>query len=189
VAVATVLLLLGSFLGFFGIKAFREALFPLGFLFLVTPIPEALLSEIVSFLQWGSAEAAEGLFRLTGLPVLREGYTFHLPKLSVEVAPQCSGIRSSISLFVVSILVGRFWLRTTGGRILLILTVVPITLFKNGVRIVTLALLGAYVDQRILDSDLHRSGGIPIFGLAMIMLFSVAWILRRMEKKSLFGKG
>lgn len=57
-------------------------------------------------------------------------------------------------------------------------------MFKNGCRIVTLTLLGAYVDPRILSSQLHRAGGIPFFGLALLLLVPVLWLLIKSEKRS-----
>lgn len=183
VTTSAILCFIGCFFGVFGAKAFGKAIFPLTFLFLMVPIPTPILDRVVLFLQVGSTETAHVLFKLTGVPVLRDGFTFQLPGLSVEVAKQCSGIRSSVSLAIVSLLMSRFVLRTFGMRALLVLSTIPITLFKNGVRIVTLALLGAYVDQRILESQVHRSGGIPIFGLALVLLFAMAWVLRRVEKR------
>ena len=64
----------------------------------------------------------------------------------------------------------------------LILSVLPITIFKNALRILTLTLLGAYVDQRILDSVVHRAGGIPFFGLALLLFGCVLWVLRKGDK-------
>jgi len=52
-------------------------------------------------------------------------------------------------------------------------------------RIVTLSLLGIYVDQRILYGELHKSGGIPFFIVALVMLAPVLWYLRRSEKKKI----
>ncbi|MGE5856185.1 MAG: archaeosortase/exosortase family protein, partial [Syntrophaceae bacterium] len=63
------------------------------------------------------------------------------------------------------------------------LSIVPITIVKNAVRIVTLSLLAVYVDPRILSSAAHRRGGIPIFFLALVLLGAVLWFLRRGEKK------
>jgi exosortase/archaeosortase family protein len=55
---------------------------------------------------------------------------------------------------------------------------------KNAVRIVGLALLANYVDPSfITDSALHRNGGIPFFVLSLAVLFSVVWVLRRIEQR------
>lgn len=174
----------GSFILFHGIRAFRKGVFPLLFLVLMIPIPTAIIEPLILLLQTGSAHAAYGILKVTGVPVFREGYVFSLSGIVVEVAEQCSGIRSSLALFITSILAGHLFLRTGWKRIVLALSVFPITIFKNGVRIVTLSLLGAYVDKTFLtDSWLHRSGGIVFFILALILLAPVLWFLSKTEKK------
>ncbi|NIS74590.1 MAG: hypothetical protein GTO08_04795, partial [Deltaproteobacteria bacterium] len=95
------------------------------------------------------------LFSLTGIPVFREGAVFHIPGLVIEVAKECSGIRSSTVLFVTSVITGHMFLKTGWRKVALFASVLPITVFKNGLRIVTLALIGAYVDRGILSGALH----------------------------------
>ena len=58
------------------------------------------MDKIIYALQVGSTEAPEVLFILTGVPFQREGFVFHLPGISVEVAEQCSSIRSGLALFI-----------------------------------------------------------------------------------------
>jgi exosortase len=173
---------IGGFVGIYGLRSFREAMFPLLFLVLMVPIPSVLLEALIGFLQMGSTEVTQVLFALTGLPVLREGFVFQLPGMAIEVAEQCSGIRSSISLFVTAVLAGHLFLRTGWGKVGLALAVFPISMFKNGVRIVSLSLLGTYVDPRILGSELHRSGGIPFFVVALLLLAPVALGFRKLEQ-------
>jgi len=182
---SAVTLWIGGVILFYGIQTFRVAAFPLLFLFFLTPIPSALIENLILLLQIGSTEATHLFFKLTGVPVLREGFTFHLTGLSIEVAKQCSGIRSSIALVITSIIAGQLFLQTGWKRLILVLSIFPITLFKNGLRIVTLTLLGTYVDERILGSQLHKSGGIPFFVVALALLAPVLWFLRKSEKKSL----
>jgi exosortase/archaeosortase family protein len=83
---------------------------------------------------------------------------------------------------------GQIFLRTTRRRILLVLAVVPIAIFKNGLRIVTLSLLGNYVHEAILSSLLHRKGGIPFMILAVILLSLVVLGLRKSEKHAVSGE-
>jgi exosortase/archaeosortase family protein len=103
--------------------------------------------------------------------------------LSVEVAKQCGGIRSSLVLFIVSLLMGHMFLSSWRRKFILSLWVLPITIVKNAIRIVTLTLLGVYVDPRILESTLHRRGGIPFFIVALSLLGVVLWFLRRSENR------
>lgn len=180
---AAVLFWMGGFFSVYGFRAFRAALFPLLFLFFMVPIPERILEAVIAVLQVGSAEVTSVFFKITGIPVLREGFTFHLPGISIEVAKQCSGIRSSLALFITSLLAGHLFLKKGRNKVLLALSTLPITIMKNGLRIVMLSILGAYVDERILGSELHRSGGIPFFVLALLMLAPVLWLLKKSEKK------
>ena len=175
----------GSFVLCFGTHAFREGAFPLLFLIFMVPLPTLVLEPFIRLLLTGSAHAVHGILKLTGVPFMREGFVFSLAGIDVEVAKQCSGIRSSLALLITSIVAGRLFLRTGWRRILLALSVFPITMFKNGLRVVTLSLLAAYVDKTfITNSWLHSSGGIPFFVVALVFLAPVLWFLRKSEKKS-----
>ena len=165
----------------FGREALRAAQFPLIFLLLFIPLPEALLGKVVYFLQKGSAEVSAVFFGMTSVPVLREGFVFHLPRFSIEVARECSGIRSSIALLVLAILVGHFFLRGFWRQTVFVLTGMVVMIIKNGIRIVTLTLLANYVDPGFLHGDLHRQGGVVFFMIGLLLLVPVFWLLQRGE--------
>jgi exosortase len=174
---------IGGFIMIFGMRSFRAAAFPLLFLFFMTPIPSAPLERIISFLQAGSTEIAYGFLSIVGVPAARDGFVFHLPTLDVEVAKQCSGIRSSLALVITGVLAGYFFLRRGWTRSLLLISIVPIAVLKNGFRIAVLTTLGVYVDKRILSSDLHRKGGFVFFIFAIMLLWWVIVSLRKAEEK------
>lgn len=182
VACSTALLVIGAFIGLFGLRAFQSARFPLLFLIFLAPLPTVVEQAVIRVLQLGSTEFSALLFSLTGVPVLRTGTIFQLPGLSIDVAPECSGIRSSLALVITCVLAGHMFLKTTWKKIALVLAVLPITMFKNGIRIVSLTLLAAYVDRGFLDSSLHRDGGILFFVLALLLMSPILFLLRRSEK-------
>jgi len=184
-ASSAVILWLGFFLLFFGTTAFRAAIFPLLFMVFFIPIPTAILNIIVAILQRGSSEIAFVILKLTGTPVLKESANvIRLPDLVIQVAPECSGIRSGISMVISGLLAGHLFLRTIWRRSILVIVAIPVLLFKNALRISTLAYLAVHVDQRILTSQLHREGGIPFFVLGLLLLYPVLAILIRSEKKN-----
>src|SRR5262249_33915994 len=149
---------------FYGGVAFKAALFPLLFLVFCVPIPSPILDRTIAVLQRGSAEVAFVLLKLSGTPVHRGGlFLFALPDLVVEVEPECSGIRSGISLLIVSLLAGHLLLRSLWRRGALLAVAVPVLMFKNALRISMLSLLAVHIDKDILTSRLHREGGIPFF--------------------------
>jgi exosortase len=188
IALSAVIFINGAFVLSYGIEAFKDAIFPLVFLIFIIPIPSKLMYSIIHFLQVGSTEFTNMLLWLSGVPFLRDGFVFHLPGQSVEVAKECSGIRSCLALFITALLAGHLFLRTWWKKILLVICVIPIAMFKNGVRIVSLTLLSVYVDPRIIQSSLHREGGIPFFIVALLLMAPILFFLRKSEKKTVNSK-
>jgi exosortase len=185
IALSAVVFLQGAFLLCFGYPAYQEALFPLLFLVFAIPIPGWIMNHSISILQKGSTEFANLLFTASGVPFYREGFAFHLAGMSVEVARQCSGIRSGLALLITAVLAGHMFLKTGWRKILLVLLIFPITMLKNGIRILILTLLGTYVDPRwVTESSLHRDGGIVFFLIALLLLAPVLLLLRKGETRS-----
>lgn len=174
---------IGGVILLYGIKTFQKISFPLLFLVLMVPIPTLFMDRIIYFLQAASAKVTHLLFVITGIPFSKEGFTFHLPGINIEVAKECSGIRSSMGLFITAILAGHLFLKTGWRKVMLALFVFPITVFKNGVRIITLSCLAVYVDEKfITQSFLHKSGGFIFYIPALFLLGFVLWWLRKSEK-------
>jgi exosortase len=179
---SALIFIIGAFIILYGIQAFKAASFPLLFLIFMIPIPAFVMDKIIHVLLLGSTIATDLLFKLTGTAYIREGTTFHLPGISIEIAKVCSGIRSSLALFITMVLAGHFFLTTGWKKIIMLLMVFPITVFKNGVRIITITLLAAYVDEKFLTHGfLHQSGGFLFFIPALILLGLILWFLRRSE--------
>ena len=178
---ALVLVWMGGFVACYGTRAFAAAVFPLCFLLWMVPIPKVALDKLSLLLQMGSAEVAYALIKLTGVPVLRQGFAFSLPGLDIEVAQECSGIRSALALLITGSLAGYLLLRCWWSRSCLMLAIVPIALFKNAVRIVAISYLGLYVNRDFLHGQLHRNGGLPFAILAVAMLVPLLLLLRTLE--------
>jgi exosortase len=183
-AVGLVLSWVACFLLAFGSRAAQIAKFPLAFLLLFVPIPAPILDRLIYYLQWGSTEVTSFLFDLSGIPVLREGFVFHLPRYSIFVAKECSGIRSSLALFVLTLIVAHFSLRTFWRKALFIVIGLLVMIVKNGVRIFALSALANYVNPNFLFGSLHRQGGVVFFILGLLLLLPVLRILVRTEQKT-----
>ncbi len=181
---SSVTIWIGGFIFFYGVRTFRAAVFPLLFLYFIVPIPSVLLERVILILQTGSAEAAYGYLKAVGVPIVRDGFVFHLPTIDLEVAKQCSGIRSALSLVITGALACYFFLRTGWTRTVLLMLLVPIAVIKNGFRIASLSILGVYVDERVLDSNLHKKGGFLFFILALVLVWAFIVLLRKAEGKT-----
>jgi len=185
--VAVILLWIAGFAFSFGKAAVKSAHFSLLFLFLTVPLPNFLLERVISLLQSGSAEIADVLFNLTGVPVLREGLVFHLPGVNIEVARECSAIRSTMALFILALPVVHYGLHSLWKKLFFLTCAFFMMVLKNGIRIVTLSLLAVYVDPNFLFGTLHRDGGIVFFLLGLLLLLPVLLLLQRGESPALAG--
>ncbi|HPW18353.1 MAG TPA: exosortase/archaeosortase family protein [Candidatus Aminicenantes bacterium] len=174
-----ILFLAGSFVALFGRRSFVRARFPFLFLVFMIPLPAAWMERIVAVLVTGATWATQLLFWVFNVPFVREGAVFRLPGFDLQVARECSGIRSSLALLITSVLAGQIFLRARWKKMTLAVAVLPITVLKNAVRIVTLYLLSYFIDIRIIEGGfLHRSGGFVFFGLGLVMLAFALWALK-----------
>ena len=180
---ALVLFWIAGFTFLFGKSASRAAYFSLVFLFLMVPLPKFLLNHVIYLLQAGSAWITETLFDFLRVPVLREGFVFHLARVNIEVAAECSGIRSSMALLILALLVAHFRLRSLWKKILFVACGLFLMILKNGIRIVTLTLLAMHVDPSFLYGRLHHQGGVVFFLLSLLLLAPLLWLLQRGEAR------
>jgi len=180
---ALVLVWTGGFLWTYGLAPARAAIFPLLFLLLMVPLPDKVLASLIHALQQGSTEVSYLLFRLVDIPVLRQGFVLSVPNITIQVAAECSGIRSSLALFLTCLLAARLFLRTRWKMILLVSLAFPLAIIKNGIRIVTLTLLSIYVDPGFLNGRLHHEGGFVFFLVALLMVVPMLLLLVRSENR------
>jgi exosortase len=171
----------GSVLVCCGLRTFRTLSFPLCFLFLVVPAPISVVAWITHTLQYQSAVVTDWLFRIAHVPVTRDGLILSIPGLDVEVASECSSIRSSTMLVVITLLLAHLFLHSKWRKVLLVAASIPFAVTKNAVRIFTIAELGTRVDPTYLDGKLHHSGGILFLAMGVIMVVFLLWMLKRGE--------
>lgn len=172
---------IGSVLLCFGSDAFRSSLFPLCFLFWMVPVPAFVVKELVQFLQYQSAFAARILFQVIGVPVSQDGIMLAVPDANIEIASECSSIRSSLMLVVTTMVLAHLFLRSWWRKGLLVTASIPLSVAKNGLRIVTIVELGTKIDPGFLDGKLHHNGGIIFFGISVLAIVTMLRILRRTE--------
>ena len=181
---AIVLLWQGAFLLCYGSAAWRKASFALFLLMLMVPFPQSILDRAIYFLQEGSTEIAYVLFKAVGVPVLRQGFILAVPGVTIEVAKECSGIRSSVALFITCLLAAHVFLRTGWKKLVFVLLAFPLAIVKNGIRITSLTLLSVYVNPGFLHGSLHHDGGFVFFLLALAILAPVLIAFQKSDDKN-----
>jgi exosortase C (VPDSG-CTERM-specific) len=168
----------------FGRDWMRSAAFPLAYLIFMVPMPDAMADALETASKYASAEATDLFFQLSGTPFLRDGLFFQLPNITIEVAQECSGIRSSWVLFLTSILAANLFLKTPWRRLALVSVIIPLAILRNGFRILVIGLLCVNVGPQMIHSLIHRRGGPLFFVLSLIPLFLVLWWLRKGDART-----
>ncbi len=175
------LFLVAGCLTFLGSAVLRVIAFPIAFLAFMVPMPSAVLGWTESFFQQTSAAAASGFFAATGMPVLRDDLTLHLPGFSVVIAPECSGIHSTMVLLITGVLAGHLFLRSGWKRVLLVIVVIPLAILRNGFRIFVVGELCVRISHDMINSPIHKRGGPIFFALSLIPFFVLLLLLRKSE--------
>lgn len=183
-SIGILLVIYGIFVSCWGWKALKASLFSFIFLILAIPIPVAALDHIIKFLQHGSAVMVEGIFTMLGQTFMRDNNSFYLQTISITIAPECSGIRSTMALIITGAIAAEMFLKTWWRKILILLVIIPLSLLKNAIRIVTITMLAQYVDIAFLThSFLHHSGGIFFYLIVLAIFFPLLFLLGRTEPK------
>ncbi len=177
-----VLLLAGICCWFLPRPTLRAIAFPLGFLIFLAPLPVMLEESLETFLQYGSAWVAHGFFQIIGTPVFRDGTIFHLPGFTMQVAPECSGIHSTLALFITSLVAGPLLLNSRWSRIILAFSVLPIALLRNGLRVTVIGELCVRIGPEMINSYIHKHGGPIFFLISLIPFFLVLFFLLKFQR-------
>ena len=171
---------MGGFL-LLGWQGMKEVCFPMVLLACMAPIPDAVTHGVQDFLKMASSEPAAWFLWLSRIEFLREGTMFYLPGITIEVAEECSGIRSTLVLLLTALLTAQLLLRRPWARVFLVIFSVPLGIVRNGFRVAVISWLCVKISPSMIHSPIHHQGGPVFFVLSLIPLFYVTHLLRKRE--------
>jgi exosortase len=167
-----------------GWKLLRAIAFPLMFLIFMIPLPAIIYNQITFPLQMIASRFAAFWLELVQVPVLRDGNVLRLSNYSLEVVEACSGIRSLISLMSLAVIYGYFVEPRRWVRYLLVVLMVPIAIFSNALRITGAGIMAHSYGAAGAEGFLHEFSGWLIFVIALLLLLTFHFVLRRAGKVS-----
>ena len=165
-----VLLLAGAIIYLYGFLIFKELLFPLVFLLFMISIDGQIYSFLTIPLQLFVSKLSVWLVSTIGVPVYREGNVIHLPDKIMQVVQACSGLRSMISLLMLSAIVSYLTLKSNILRFVLFLTGIPVAIFVNIIRVSLMVFVFYYFNYDLTKDSVHTVFGIIIFCIALIVI-------------------
>ena len=173
-AAAGLLLIVG------GSAALRTYAFPLVFLFFLVPLPDFMLEALTGPLKNKVSYATEFILHGLGYPIARNGVVLSIGQYQLLVADACSGLNSIFSLSAMGLLyLHLMQYRSRLRNVLLVLSLVPIAVLSNLVRVVFLVLLTYHAGDEAGQGFLHGFAGMFLFIVALLMLFAFDRLLGR----------
>jgi len=180
-AVALLPVLAGLVLWWFGRAALRRLAFPIGYLAVAIPLP--IMDDIGFYFQRLSTISTTYLVRLLGIPASYQGAEVSLPPAQFGastffVGIQCSGLYSTMTLLALALILVRLLDLGSGIRpLLLIVSVVPIAVITNDVRLGSLLAIAYWQSADVAMAYYHNLGDIVFWLLALVLFFVVGKVL------------
>ena len=162
-----------------GVNTVKDMLTPLILLVMLIPLPDQLYIQITFPLQLKVSQITEIIIKLVGVPIFREGNIMHIPEKSFEVVEACSGLRSIITLFTLSVIIGYYTLSKGVSKLILVVSSIPIAIFVNIFRVIFMILLLYFFGIDITAGIFHTIMGMVIFGIALLLFLIIQFILQR----------
>jgi len=177
------LLLLAGSLFLLGGRFVGQLLFPMMFLLFMAPFPPSMVHGLEITLQNASAEVSGWFFTAASVPHLQDGRVFQLPNITIEVAQECSGIRSTIVLFITGLVAAYLFLQKNWQRAMFCALIIPLGIARNAFRIVTIGWLCTNYGPEMIHSPIHHRGGPVFFALSLVPLFLLLWMFKQMNRR------
>ena len=179
--------LMGSVLYLLGPRILRELGFPFFLLFFMVPIPAQIYAKLTIPLQLTVTKVSALAAQTFGIPVYRTGNILETPGLSLAVVEACSGMRSIMTLLLLSALFAFFSLRTSIGKLALFLSGIPVAVLINIFRVTGIFLVWHFMEYDLTHGMLHKAFGIILFGIALVILYALQKGIVFWEEKPLSG--
>ena len=168
--------LLGVILLLYGSKIYKQLFLPITLLFFAIPIPR--IEEITSLLQHFTATWTTYLVSKVGIDVQNVGTSIFFKDTFISIDAPCSGLRSLIAL----LFVGTLFIGLLNGsfckKLFLFLTIIPISLFSNLLRIAAVVLIADGYGLKNALFYFHHISGVLFFIIALSILILEKSLLR-----------
>lgn len=167
-----------------GWQVLKICAFPIGFLALGMPPPEYLYREFTQPLQKVAAFCAEqALGQFPNVLIQRSGINIAFDHLTTgrtgtfTVAGACSGMRSLMAFVALGLAMAYFSPRPMWHRVLIAVSVIPVAVFCNVVRVIATGSFQIYGLGDLAKGTPHAMTGIATFALGFVIFYGIMWVM------------
>ena len=168
----------------FGCERRAQLTFPVLFLWFTLPFEPYLYQVLDTPLQEITADIAVQILGLFGYETIYwNAHTFYSGTFYIIVDETCSGMNLLVTLFMYALIFGWATRRSLRHRWVLVLSVIPLALFSNGIRVAVIYLLGFYGGEGLAKGVWHDGSGVLAFFPTLIAIYGLGeWMRRRTAK-------
>lgn len=170
--------LVGEVLLLAGWAVLRAIAFPLFFLIFAVPAPDWAIDAATIPLKVFISDAVTELLYALDYPIAQNGVMIMIGTYKLLVKDACSGMNSIFALSAIGLFYAYAfrWSEKLRAGVLL-LAIIPITIFANFLRVLALVLIAYYDGADRLEGFVHDATGIGLFVLALALLAVLDLIL------------
>jgi len=172
------LLLLATLWALGGRRLLAPAALPIGFLVMMVPPPGFVVTRILIHLKFFVTAISVELLRASGTVVASVGNQILIPGHVLFVANACTGLTSIVTMLPLATVIAYFFSHGTWRRIVVVLSVVPLAIAANILRIVITVALVNTQGIEVAQGNLHETFGVATFVVGTISLLILAKVLR-----------
>lgn len=163
-----------------GLRTVWRNAFPLLYLAFLIPPPGWVIDMVTAPLQHFISYSSTELLRWFDYPVQRSGVAIEVAQYRLLVEQACSGMNSivgltAVTLFYIYLLHGSSW----RYAVLLIALILPIAVFVNFLRVITLILVTYHYGDAVAQGVFHNTAGVALFAVALALMFLIDAGLRK----------
>ena len=167
-----------------GMPYLRATAFPIAYLVFMLPVVDEVVGPIQGPLRQMTAEMSVAMLNLLGFPVLLQGLYIVLPRITLEVAQQCSGANFLVATIAIGIPLALLVLKSRLNQVILLISAVAIALVANWMRVALIG-IGAYYEYPVLHGPFHVLNGLLAAQIGFVYLFVAAWALSKTPRERL----
>jgi exosortase len=174
---------------FFGWRTAKRVLFPAAFLLFCMPLA-TYLDIVTVHLRLIASSAAFALLKGFGLDIVRRGTMLmsSTGSFAIDVAEPCSGLRSLFALTALTAGYAYFTQPTWLRRAILFALAVPLAIFGNVMRIVTITIVGIACSEDIATGFYHDYSGFVVFLVAIALMVACGRLIDKVASVCKVGE-
>jgi len=150
----------------------RALWFPILYLAVALPPPDQVVTFLTQPLKIAISQWSVSLLHMLGYPIASSGVTIQIDNYQLLVAAACAGLNSIISLSAICLFYVYLRHKSDWVSFLTVAAlVIPVAVFSNLVRVLTLILVTYYLGEAAGQGFIHDFAGLTVFLVALLTIF------------------